>query len=80
MRSQTFFALTIATANTFYHAIIRDGWLSGIIVYLRVEIQWRSQYGANGAAAPPELPKVTPPICPDPLSFFQVVVGGGGGV
>ena len=33
--------------------------------------QWRSQYGANGAAAPPELPKVTPPICPDPLSFFS---------
>ena len=33
--------------------------------------QWRSQYEANGAAAPPELPKVTPPICPDPLSFFS---------
>ena len=34
-RSQTFFALTIATANTFYYAIIRDGWLNEIVVYLR---------------------------------------------
>ena len=33
--------------------------------------QWRSQYGANGARAPPETPKVTCAIRPDPMRFLR---------
>ena len=38
-----------------------------------------SLYGASGAVAPPELPKVTFPICPDLLKNSKAVCRRGGG-
>jgi hypothetical protein len=40
-----------------------------------IVMQWHSQYGVNGARAPPETPKVTCEIRPDPMGFLRGGVG-----